>query len=240
MALYDLFQQWGQQAPAAVPTSLQAPGGMFGAPLMGSMQPTQMNLSPAAIPPKAPAWGEAGGWGDKLSNIGAILLAASGNPAGGALMQLQSQKRRDALDQTRLNDQNDRADAQLNKPQIVPDGIGGFNVVNPSTGEVISSVKGNKPVGALAENLATFRAEGDYAGADRYRTQFSEGPPTITSVNGQMVAIPRGAFGGSGGAPSGPAIGAVHNGYSFKGGNPNDKASWAPVGGAGSGPSTFR
>ncbi len=49
--------------------------------------------------------------------------------------------------------------------------------------------------------------------------------------------------GPTGGQPqaSGPAPGTVRNGFRFNGGNPNDRASWVPVGGAPSvGGATFR
>lgn len=40
-------------------------------------------------------------------------------------------------------------------------------------------------------------------------------------------------------APSGPQPGSVVGGFKFKGGNPNDRSSWEPVGGSGSGQSNF-
>lgn len=64
----------------------------------------------------------------------------------------------------------------------------------------------------------------------------AQGNPTKTFM-------PRAGIGGMGsqGAPSGPVPGTVRNGYRFKGGNPNDRNSWVPVGGASpAGGATFR
>ncbi len=43
--------------------------------------------------------------------------------------------------------------------------------------------------------------------------------PTLSSIGGA-------------GAAGGPAIGTIRNGFRFKGGHPNDRSSWEPVGGA--------
>jgi hypothetical protein len=64
----------------------------------------------------------------------------------------------------------------------------------------------------------------------------AQGNPTKTFM-------PRAGIGGMGsqGAPSGPAPGTIRNGYRFNGGNPNDRNSWVPVGGASpAGGATFR
>lgn len=63
----------------------------------------------------------------------------------------------------------------------------------------------------------------------------AQGNPTKTF-------IPRSGFGGgAANAPAGPAIGTVRHGFRFQGGNPYDRNSWVPVGGAPSaGGATFR
>jgi len=55
----------------------------------------------------------------------------------------------------------------------------------------------------------------------------------INNGNNTVTAVRGSELGGrvSSPAASGPAVGSVHNGYRFRGGNPNDRASWEPVGG---------
>jgi hypothetical protein len=83
----------------------------------------------------------------------------------------------------------------------------------------------------------------------RQRAESMAAPPMMAvdgfdpQGNPTKTFMPRTGFGGIGGqpVPSGPALGTVKNGYRFNGGNPNDRNSWVPVGGASSvGGATFR
>jgi hypothetical protein len=83
----------------------------------------------------------------------------------------------------------------------------------------------------------------------RQRAESMAAPPLMAvdgfdaQNNPTKTFIPRTAFsaGGGGQPSSGPAVGTVRNGYRFQGGNPNDRNSWVPVGGASSsGGATFR
>lgn len=64
----------------------------------------------------------------------------------------------------------------------------------------------------------------------------------IAGPDGSFYRVPRMGIGRGGGMPqqaqpqpaqppAGPQVGAVVQGYRFKGGNPNDRSSWEPVGG---------
>lgn len=60
--------------------------------------------------------------------------------------------------------------------------------------------------------------------------------PATGSVSTIVAPNPGGYAAGTpvqGGAQAGPAPGATVNGFRFKGGNPNDRNSWEPVGGSG-------
>ncbi|WP_426256053.1 hypothetical protein [Sphingomonas sp. DC2300-3] len=84
----------------------------------------------------------------------------------------------------------------------------------------------------------------------RQRAESMAAPPLMAvdgydaQGNQTKTFYPRTAFGGGMGgqpAPAGPAVGTIRNGYRFNGGNPNDRNSWVPVGGASpSGGATFR
>lgn len=84
----------------------------------------------------------------------------------------------------------------------------------------------------------------------RQRAESIAAPPLMAvdgydpQGNQTKTFYPRTAFGGGMGgqpAPAGPAVGTVRNGYRFNGGNPNDRNSWVPVGGASpGGGATFR
>lgn len=86
-------------------------------------------------------------------------------------------------------------------------------------------------------------------GLYRQRAESMATPPTVAvdgfdaQGNPTKTFMPRAGFGSMGAqpSPSGPAPGTVKNGYRFSGGNPNDRNSWVPVGGASpNGGATFR
>jgi len=74
----------------------------------------------------------------------------------------------------------------------------------------------------------------------RQRAENIAAPPMMAvdgfdaSNNPTKTFIPRTALSSPKPQKSGPAPGTVRNGYRFKGGNPNDRTSWVPVGGASS------
>lgn len=55
----------------------------------------------------------------------------------------------------------------------------------------------------------------------------NNGNNTVTAIRGSQL----GGQMAPAATPSGPAVGTISNGYRFKGGNPNDRNSWEPVGG---------
>lgn len=76
-------------------------------------------------------------------------------------------------------------------------------------------------------------------GLYRQRAESMAAPPMMAvdgfdpQGNPTKTFMPRTGFGiGASPAPSGPAVGTVRNGFRFAGGNPNDRNSWVPVGGA--------
>jgi len=82
----------------------------------------------------------------------------------------------------------------------------------------------------------------------RQRAESMATPPLVAvdgfdaQGNPTKTFMPRTGFGAGGqSAPAGPAVGTIKNGYRFQGGNPNDRNSWVPVGGASpAGGATFR
>jgi len=85
----------------------------------------------------------------------------------------------------------------------------------------------------------------------RQRAESMAAPPLMAvdgfdaQGNPTKTFMPRAGLGGGGmnpqAASAGPAVGTVKNGYRYAGGNPNDRNSWVPVGGASpSGGATFR
>lgn len=82
----------------------------------------------------------------------------------------------------------------------------------------------------------------------RQRAESMAAPPMMAidgfdpQGNPTKTFMPRTGIGlGGRAAPAGPAVGTVRNGYRFQGGNPNDRNSWVPVGGASpAGGATFR
>jgi len=71
----------------------------------------------------------------------------------------------------------------------------------------------------------------DYPAA---REQFLTRHPTINPLSGKPIemdiaAARKAAAANPPAGISGPPVGTTHNGYRFKGGNPNDKAMWEPV-----------
>ncbi len=81
----------------------------------------------------------------------------------------------------------------------------------------------------------------------RQRAETMATPPTVAvdgfdaQGNQTKTFMPRSGFARPAAQQGGPTAGTVRNGYRFKGGNPNDRNSWVPVGGASSGGgATFR
>jgi hypothetical protein len=76
----------------------------------------------------------------------------------------------------------------------------------------------------------------------RQRAETMATPPSVAvdgfdaQGNPTKTFMPRAGF-ASPATPraSGPTAGMVRNGYRFRGGNPNDRNNWVPVGGASSG-----
>lgn len=88
------------QGPAPTQAPIAAPQGMFanqGAMGISPNLPTNIDATAPVVPPKKPGFNDPGGWGGKLSDIGDILLAAGGNPAGPALIQAQSERRQNTF-----------------------------------------------------------------------------------------------------------------------------------------------
>lgn len=187
-AVPNPFQQDAQlPRPAFQPDQspvLQAPTGMFGA--------------------QKPGFNDPGGWGDKLGQLGALLLSYGGNPAGAALMQDRMAQRRENFAQQRL-------EAQMNRPVVQSTGNGGFAVINPVTGQVLNQQVGTPHNDTIDDY--NFRAQtlGKDA-ADQWLR--SAGDPIVTIPLGEnrIYSGPRSGIGAAmqGAAmPQRPQIGSV-------------------------------
>jgi hypothetical protein len=72
----------------------------------------------------------------------------------------------------------------------------------------------------------------------RQRAESIAAPPMMAvdgfdpQGNPTKTFMPRTGVGGGQPQASGPAVGTVRNGFRFNGGNPNDRSSWVPIGGA--------
>lgn len=155
---------------------------------------------------RRPGFNEDGGLGDKLGQFGALLLSAGGNPAGFALMQDRQRQRQEGLMQQRL-------EAQMNRPVVQATGNGGFAVINPATGEVISQQAGQRAPTSLQQNYEYLRSMNPQLGEEYLRNQANpvQGVEVTDPATGarSIQFIPRGGPAGGMAAPSGPPANAV-------------------------------
>jgi len=111
--------------PAVASTPSLAPTGIFG-------------QLPNATMPKPKAF-QSGGIGDKIINgldaFTTSLLAMRGNP--GALQVLQERARQAEIARQEQRD-DAREQARASRPQVIPTGNGGYTVINPLLGTIIS------------------------------------------------------------------------------------------------------
>ena len=198
-------QPWGQ--------GLMGPRrrrGLFGASAQVPDQPA-MTAVEQPLAPKPKFFGDGGVGRAIAGNIGDFLLQYSGmQPTYAPIMQ-----QRQAAQQAERQRQNSLADwvwkqdyEAAHKPRT------------PTNYEQIldaAGIQGDERI-ALLRRKAENDAAGVPVGID---VQNPDG-----SVTRQYVRP--GTFGGG---QSGPAVGAIEDGYRFKGGNPADKNSWEPVNG---------
>ena len=228
----------GQLPPSGQPTRSNLPA----VAMTGELPQPKIDLSSLAAPVnlsnvqvKRPGFFKHGGLGEKiLHGLGEFALqyqASQGDP--GALMTLRGRMEQQAA-QRRLLEQVKQRQAEReewmwreNWKREHPDDQ--FTQYMQAAGIDRTSPQGQALYRQRAESIAA----PPMMAVDGFDAQ---GNPTKTFM-------PRTGFGGMGGqaAPYGPAPGTVKNGYRFNGGNPNDRNSWVPVGGASPvGGATFR
>ena len=237
---------WGLSAAAAPLAAQTLPGMMF-----RGFQPPPSQAA-AGAPPSMPSlinpdltnateakpsfFGRGGGWQDV---VGGIADALAGRPIYQTAQRDQRQHdyemqqfRMQAAQQQAQRDQ----DRQWQQQNWLQQQIWKQSHPDDEFTQYITAA-GIDPQSDQGRNLYRQRAE-------------SMAAPPLVSVDGfdpqgnqTKTFYPRTAFGGGGGqpAPAGPPVGTVRNGFRFQGGNPKDRNSWVPVGGASSsGGATFR
>lgn len=91
-----------------------------------------------------------------------------------------------------------------------------------------SAMKSQQLGGLYRQLEATGRLRDYQAAREKFMTDHPVvNPLTKRPIEMDIQAVRDAA--GKSGAGGGPPVGAIHNGYRFKGGNPNDKANWEPV-----------
>lgn len=192
------------------------------APTSAAFQP-DTPATPSLAAPKQGFFSSRGGW---LDVLGGVADAISGQPIYGAAQrdhrrqefELQQIQARAAID--RANREQDRQWQQENWRQQQqwkqdhPDDQ--FTQYMTAAGIDPRSPEGQKLYRQRAETMAT--------------------PPTVAvdgfdaQGNPTKTFMPRAGIGS--GQAAGPPVGTVRNGFRFAGGNPKDRNSWIPVGGA--------
>ena len=173
-----------------------------------------------------------GGHRQVIGILGDMLAGAVGAPPRYA--QMMEQRRQQEVDDTRA-DRRDTTRRQAERDEWTwRENYKRKNPDDQLTSYMVAA--GIDPQSPEARQLYRRRAESMTApplmAVDGYDAQ---GNPTKTFM-------PR-TGPGTGGQPqqAGPPAGTVRNGFRFTGGNPNDRASWVPVGGASpDGGATFR
>lgn len=221
------------QSPEAGAGFGQAPVSLMASDAM----PEQANVLPAisampGIAPNKPGFfDKGGGWRDALGILADGLAGAAGMPAtyGPAKARERQQQREQQTlwDRQKAKLTADR-DEWLWREQ--------WKQAHPDDQFTQFMVAGGiDPRSPQGQQLYKQRAEGMAApplmAVDGFDAQ---GNPTKTFM-------PRPTFAPGQSTPAGPTVGTTRNGYRFKGGNPNDRSSWEPVGGASpAGGATFR
>lgn len=163
----------------------------------------------AALPQKG------GGWRDVLGVISEGLAGAAGNGPGVYMqskMRDKEMQRQDSLYQRQRADQmvdwRAKQEWERNNPKPV-------NNDTSADFEYISGILGREAATQWLKNKTD--------------------PVVSIPVPGGTYLGPRSGLGsvtkGGGQSSGGPAIGAVEDGYRFKGGDPSKRESWEPVGG---------
>lgn len=226
-------------APAPAPANDQQPG-MMSSLLDANLPTPQVDYAAPSTPidvskaqVRHPGFFKHGGLGEKiLHGVGEFALqyqASNGDP--GALMTLRGRMEQQAEQRRMLQAVRQRQterDEWMWREQYKrehPDDQ--FSQYLTQAGIDPNSPEGQAMYRQRAETMAT--------------------PPTVAvdgfDAQGRQTKtfMPRSGFSRPAAPPSGPTAGTVRNGYRFKGGNPNDRNSWVPVGGASSGGgATFR
>lgn len=203
-------------------------------PSMGARDPAADSLAfnegLANATVKRPGFFDQGGTGRMIAGVlGDAFSAASGGHAVFMPMLMKQQEADRQARQEALKLASDRSEWLWREDykRAHPDDV--FSQALSSAGIDPSSPEGRNLYRQRAESMAA----PPLMAVDGFDAQ---GNPTKTFM-------PRTGFNASGGqpAPAGPAPGTVRNGYRFNGGDPNDRTSWVPVGGASpTGGATFR
>lgn len=179
----------------------------------------------AAKPAPKPGFFGRGGVGRNIAgNIGDALLQMSGMQPiyGPAMQQQRAGEMEEQRYQRRLRDEMAQWQAQKQWERDNPAPIRNDTV---NDYEFIRNTLGDEDARAFLKNKTL---------PPPMAVDIQNADGSVTRQFVQRNTLPQG------GMPSGPPPGTVRNGYRFKGGNPNDSGSWEPIGGAGSGPRTFR
>lgn len=177
--------------------------------------------SPAQINPAGPGFNEVGGLGEKLGRVGAILMSSAGDDAGSKLLDQygEDQRSRRVLQQYEAQSNNilNRELASYNYKLQHPEPTdlertATLAGIQPGTSEYLELMKAGAYNKANPPHLATDPTTGEIRMIGGYVPQSS---------------LPAAA----------PKPGTVEGGYRFKGGNPADRNSWEPIGGATATPS---
>lgn len=231
---------WGSAFPLLPAAASTVPGMMFRGfspsaaqpaspstlPLGMPLPPTQGSGAPATGTPAKPGFfSRGGGWQDV---VGGMADALAGQPIYQTAQRDQRQRAFE-LEQARLQNAQREQDHNWQWQNWVQQQIWKQAHPDDNFTQYITAA-GIDPRSAEGQNLYRQRAE-------------SMAAPPLVAIDGFDAAgnptktfMPRtGVNADPQPVPAAPSVGMIRNGYRFQGGDPKDRNSWVPVGGASSG-----
>lgn len=181
-------------------------------------------------------------WGNVMSGLQSAGAIAQGDYGTAAQIQ-----------QLRQRERGDRAEAQA-KAAMAEQQVAALmrqGISEPDARAIVQSGAADTVLAGRfgqqndSEFTRTMKAAGIDPNSERGRALYAQRAATMASPAPQMIGSPETGYRWvqppAQGMPQqaaqppqgGPQIGAVVNGYRFKGGNPNDQNSWEPVSGGG-------